>query len=79
MTQKLGKPVKTRVVVHDFAKDCKAEAYEKLYNDNLRDIDVSILINNLGVGQPGSFLEQKEEAIHETVTVNAYSVVLLTQ
>ena len=50
MTRKLGKPVQTRVIVHDFAKDFKAEHFEKMYNDNLRDIDISILINNLGVG-----------------------------
>lgn len=79
MTRKLGKPVQTRVIVHDFAKDFKAEDFEKLWNDNLRDIDISILINNLGVGKAGSFLEQKEEEIHETVTVNTYSIVLLTQ
>ena len=79
MTQKLGKPVKTRVVAHDFSKDFNAAAFEKLFNENLSDIDISILINNVGVGKPGAFLEQTEEEIHETVTVNTYSVVLLTQ
>ena len=71
--------MKTRVVVHDFTKDFNAESFEQLYNRNLSDIDISILINNLGVGQAGSFLETKEEVIHETVTVNTYSIVLLTQ
>jgi 17beta-estradiol 17-dehydrogenase / very-long-chain 3-oxoacyl-CoA reductase len=79
MTQKLNKPVKTRVIVQDFSKDFNAEAFEKLYNEKLSDIDISILINNLGIGQPGSFLEAKEEDLHDVVTVNTYAVVLLTQ
>lgn len=79
VTQKLGKPVKTRVVAQDFSKEFSAESFEKLYSAKLSDIDVSILFNGLSIGQPGTFLDTKEEDLHDVVTVNTYAVVLLTQ
>ena len=57
VTKKAGKPVKTRVLVHDLLKDSKPESFEKLYNDKLRDIDISILVHNASAGKPESFLD----------------------
>lgn len=78
-TQKSNRPVKTRVIVQDFTKEFQAEVFEKLYDQKLADIDISILINNVGIGEPGSFLEANEEDLHDQVTANTYPIVLLTQ
>ena len=67
------------MLVHDLLKDSKPESFEKLYKDKLRDIDISILVHNASAGKPESFLDCNVEQIHETMTVNTYPSVLLTQ
>ena len=66
-------------IVHDLVKESRPESYEKLYNEKLKSLDISILVHNASTGQPGSFLETNEEDIHEAMTVNTYPTVLLTQ
>ena len=44
-----GKTPKTRVVEFDFSKRYSATEFETLYNDKLSDLDISMLINNVGV------------------------------
>ena len=41
--------VKTRVVQLDFSKKYDATTFTKIYNENLKDIDVSVLVNNVGM------------------------------
>ena len=43
--------------MHDLLKGSEPESYEKLYNDKLRDIDISILVHNASAGKPESFLD----------------------
>ena len=53
-----GKQILTRVIVIDFTK-IKDDTgfYEDIYERNLKDIDISILINNVGTAQIGQLLE----------------------
>ena len=79
-TKKVGKPVKTRVLVFDLVKDSKPKDFEKLYQEKLRDIDISVLVHNASTGQqPAAFIDTSVDQIHQTMTVNTYPTVLLTQ
>ena len=64
---KVGKEVKTRVIALDMtaAGQQKAEVYEKIFRDNLSDIDISILINNAGYAHVGIFDEVDDSEIHK--------------
>ena len=42
-------------------------------------MDISILVNNVGVASAGPYIEQNDQIIHNIITANMYSVVLLTQ
>jgi len=53
--------------------------YEKIYKENLSDIDISVLINNAGYAQVGYFNELSEQDVHTQLTCNTYPVILLTQ
>ena len=79
-TKKVGRPVKTRVLVFDLVKDSKPKDFEKLYQEKLRDIDISVLVHNASTGQqPAAFIDTSVDQIHQTMTVNTYPTVLLTQ
>ena len=54
LSQKVGKEIQTRVIVIDFTKvKDDTNFYENIYVRNLADIDISILINNVGTAQIG--------------------------
>ena len=76
--EELGKPVQTRVIAYDFSKKYSAEEYEHLYEEHLADLDISILINNVEMVPAGYFTELEDSDVHNAITVNLYSVVLLT-
>lgn len=52
--------------------------YEKIFTDNLSDIDISILVNNAGYAHVGSFTEISDEDVHKQLTCNTYPVALMT-
>lgn len=74
-----GLPVKTRVVQHDFAKLYTEEAFHLMYVEKLADLDISILINNVGVASHGNVIDMSDEMMHNVVVVNSYAAVLLTK
>ena len=43
----------------------RSEVYERIFNENLADIDVSILINNAGYAHVGTFDEVDDVDIHQ--------------
>ena len=73
--------VKTRVVQLDFSQKYDAATFTKIYNENLKDIDVSVLVNN--VGMSGAIFEpfwlQSEQEVHNVMSCNMYANVLLTR
>ena len=64
---RIGKEVKTRVVALDMTASGsqRSEIYEKIYNDNLSDIDISVLINNAGYAHAGNFIEMNDADVHK--------------
>ena len=50
-----------------------------IYRQNLQDIDISILINNVGTAQVGSLLEIGDQRVHDLLTTNTFSMVGLTR
>jgi short-subunit dehydrogenase len=50
--------VKTRIIIYDFsALSCEGEAtnLEKILSDSTKDIDVSVLVNNVGMATAAPF------------------------
>jgi 17beta-estradiol 17-dehydrogenase / very-long-chain 3-oxoacyl-CoA reductase len=47
--------------------------------DKIKDLDIGLLINNVGVGQDTSFVEDSEENIKQMITINCIPVSLLTK
>ena len=62
----------------DFSKSYSAEEYKTLYEDNLADLDISVLINNVGMVAIGDYQDISDECVHNMITANIYSVVFMT-
>ena len=71
-----AKGVQTRIVVFDFSKDTSLGGYKEIA-EKLKDLDVSVLANNVGMGTGG--LEVTPELCCQQVATNVYPMVLLTQ
>ena len=78
-TEELGKKVETKIVSFDFSKSYSAEEYQTLYDEHLADLDISILINNVGMMAMGDFMEVDDQCVHNMITANCYSVVFMSQ
>jgi len=78
--QKAGKEIKTKIVQLDFTKTYDAATFKKVYEEHLKDLDISILVNNVGMSGAVAtdFLDQSEEDVHNVTTCNMYANVLLT-
>ncbi len=61
--------ITTRCVVVDLSEE---DAVDKL-DQQLRDIDVGLVVSNAGTGQPGHFLEQDHRELLERFRLNALS------
>lgn len=70
---------KTRVLQFDFGVTYSAEDFNKLYTEKLSGLDVSILVNNVGVCEMGNFHEIDSEKLHKMLVINTYAGVLLTK
>jgi len=71
-------PIETRVIVEDFTKAHEPEFAERIY-DQVNDLDISILVNNAGVGITKRYEVIPIEKIREIVTVNCLSHALITR
>lgn len=61
-----GKGIKTRVVQLDFTKTFDAATFKKLYDEKLQDLDISILVNNVGIAETkmSTFLDTSASSVH---------------
>lgn len=75
---KAGKKTKTRIVANDWTKNFDGEAHKKMYDQHLKDLDISILCNNVGMATMGNFTEISPETVHNAITCNVYSTALMT-
>ena len=46
-------------------QNLNAEVYEKIYKENLSDIDISVLLNNAGYAHVGQFDDISDEDVHK--------------
>ena len=76
-TRAIGKTVKTKKIVHDYTKNFTAQAYEKLFNEHLKGLDISVLHNNASCDATGQFCELDPDRIHDALTTNMYSATML--
>ena len=44
-----GKHINTRVVQLDFSLNYDTQTFAKIYKENLKDLEISILVNNVGM------------------------------
>lgn len=58
-------------IVSDFSKMNSIEEYEEIVQNNLRKLDIGIVILNAGVGSMGPFNENQNIDIQTSVNVNA--------
>ena len=60
---KAGKKIQTRVIANDFTKNYDAATFKKMYEDHLKDLDLSVLVNNVGMagGHLIDFYDNTEE------------------
>ncbi|CAD8186763.1 unnamed protein product [Paramecium pentaurelia] len=70
--------VETKIIVADFSQEHSIEFYEKVKSD-LRYLDISILVNNVGIGEGSLFVQEKMENILKIFRVNALSTLMMTK
>lgn len=68
------------MIVFDFSNDTSIEGYESIAR-RLNDLDISILINNVGVAnsKPSVYAEEPIDEVYNEVIVNIYPIVMLTK
>lgn len=78
---KHGKKIKTKVIQLDFTKKFDAKTFAKIYDEDLKELDCSVLVNNVGMAEEKcyDFFDLSEEAVHNTVSCNMYGCTLLTR
>ena len=71
--------IKTRVLQFDFGQQYSTSDFKKLATEKLDGLDISILVNNVGVAEMGAFHEIDSEKLHKMLVINTYAGVLLTK
>lgn len=77
ITQKY-KEAEIKIVVADFKNSLDDGFYDKIYHQ-LKDLDISILVNNVGIGSPGFFHKDSDELVNEYLSLNVLPQFFLTK
>ena len=66
---------------NDFTVNFDAPTFAKMYDEHLKDIDVSVLVNNVGMAEAKGLplSENTAEDVHKMMSCNMYANVLLTR
>jgi len=70
--------IQTKVIVANFAESNKDGFFAKI-KEEIKDLDVSILVNNVGMGYNRYLTDLSEEELKETVTVNCIPQIILSR
>jgi len=70
--------VQTKVVVLDFSNCTKYSHYENAFNQ-MKDLEVSILINNVGVSKGAPFFTWQYQTLQDFLTINVHSQVMFSR
>jgi 17beta-estradiol 17-dehydrogenase / very-long-chain 3-oxoacyl-CoA reductase len=73
--------LQTILIEFDFSKKFSIKDYEKFFlnNKEIKNLDISILINNIGISQRELFTNYSLEFIMDTININIVSQSLLTK
>ena len=73
--------LKTILIEFDFSKKFSIKDYENYFvnNNDIKNLDISILINNIGISQRELFTNYSLEFIMDTININIVSQSLLTK
>jgi short-subunit dehydrogenase len=52
------------VIQIDFSKSFSHEVFKRIYAEKLADIDISILVNNVGMAYLNDFINLSDEEVH---------------
>ena len=70
--------IKTKVIVADFANSAEDGFFEKIISQ-VEGLDISILVNNVGIAGGGPFEIQPEKEVRNLVVINTLPQVMLTR
>lgn len=70
--------VSVKSIQADFSKACEKGFFSKIYEET-KDLDISILINNVGIDCIELFSEMTEEFIHKMLSINVYTCTFMTK
>ena len=70
--------VLTRVLVRNFENSLDDGFFEGIH-DEINDLDISILVNNVGVADVGFFEKQNTKTLKDMIIVNCIPITLLTR
>lgn len=77
--KEFNKNIKTFCVQFDFDKKTNLEDYKLVFATLQEKFDISILVNNVGVGEVGKFAMASEEYINRVINVNIIPQTFLTK
>ncbi|CAK90630.1 unnamed protein product (macronuclear) [Paramecium tetraurelia] len=69
---------KFRIVIADFVRCTEVDFFDKI-NEQIKDLDIGVLINNVGVSMKNPFERQSEVDIRQMLTINIFPVLFLTK
>jgi len=75
--KKLNSNIETHVVVFDFSARTHQNDYKEVF-EPLKNFDISILVNNVGIGEPKKFTDQDHKETLDFVNINCAPQVLLS-
>jgi len=52
------------VIEIDFSKSFSHEVFKRIYAEKLSDLDISILVNNVGMAHINDFINLSDEEVH---------------
>jgi 17beta-estradiol 17-dehydrogenase / very-long-chain 3-oxoacyl-CoA reductase len=70
--------VLVKIVQADFTKAAEKGFFRNIYEET-KDLDISILVNNVGIDCIELFCELSEEFIHNMLSINVYTATMLTR
>lgn len=76
--KKLNPKINVQIVQADLAQSQNEEFFDNIYNQ-VKDLDISVLINNAGIDCYDKFLDLKDSYLKDLINVNCLPPVMLTR
>lgn len=74
----LNKNISIKTIVADFTRSSQPGFFDEIY-DQIKELNVSLLVNNVGHGQLSAFHQETETNLNNIINMNVYPCVLLTR